>query len=104
MEEVLKDQAGHIDESRQPTSETSGIPATATQFVRHYPLLYAVAAAFSGGMIAGWLLARELKTRSYSCGEQRQRKASEGKAYKRAISRWEGEGGSILSTKKGSKQ
>ena len=103
MGEVLKDQAGHTDEALQPTSEPSGMSATATQFGRHYPL-YAVAAAFSGGMIAGWLIAHELKTRLYARGEQRQRKTSEGKAYKRAISRWEGEGGSIPSTKKGGKK
>jgi uncharacterized membrane protein YciS (DUF1049 family) len=76
---------------------------SSTQFVRHYPS-YAVATAFGGGIIAGWLIAHELKKRLSSRGEQRRRKAIESKSHKRAISRWEGEGGAIPSIKKGGKK
>jgi hypothetical protein len=77
--------------------------AETTQFVQHYPL-GAVATAFGGGVLVGWLIAHDLKTRLYAGDEQRRQKASEEKANKRAISRWEGEGGALLSTKKGSKK
>ena len=56
--------------------------------------------AFGGGLLVGWRLAHALKTRLYTDGERMQQKANETKADKRAISRWEGEGGALLSTKK----
>jgi ElaB/YqjD/DUF883 family membrane-anchored ribosome-binding protein len=69
MKEALKDQAGRADESFQQTSEPLDIPAgeaadtlmaETAQCVRHYPLS-AVAAAFGGGMLVGWLIAHNLK-------------------------------------------
>jgi hypothetical protein len=56
--------------------------------------------AFGGGMLVGWRIAHDLKIRLYSGSKQRQQKAGEDKADKRAISRWEGEGGALLSKKK----
>jgi hypothetical protein len=73
------------------------------QFVRHYPLGVA-AAAFGGGVFIGWLISYNLKTRLSSGREQRPQKVDEVKAYKRAISRWEGEGGAIPSISKGGKK
>jgi hypothetical protein len=104
MAEALKDQAGCVDKSFQMTSAdaASTFITGMAQFIRHNAL-GAVAVAFSGGVLAGWLIAHDLKTRLYA-SEQRQRKAGEAKAYKRAISRWEGEGGAIRSTMKGNKK
>ena len=107
----MKGRAGLADESFQPTSETLGTtdPADAfrtfiaetAQFVRHYPLGM-VTVAFGGGVLIGWLIANDLKARLYP-GSERRRRISEDKAQRRAISRWEGEGGAILSTRKGGK-
>lgn len=98
-----------LQSTRQPFGMTALAEAASTfmaetaQFVRHYPL-GAVAAAFGGGVLIGWLIAHDLKTRLYSGSEQRQRKVSDDRTSKRAISRWENEGGALLSTKKGRKQ
>lgn len=88
----------------QPASEPLGMTASGeaagnfiaetTQFVRHY-LPGAVAVAFGGGVLVGWLIARGLKTRLSAGNEEREMKATEDKINKRAISRWEGEGGAI---------
>ena len=59
-----------------------------------------MAAAFGGGMLVGWLITHHLKTRLSTDGERMQQKANETKADKRAIARWEGEGGALLSIKK----
>ena len=102
MGEAFKDRTGNVDAPIQPANEPSGMRATAetfsafiaetARFVRQYPLVTA-AAAFGGGVVAGWLIARVLKTRLYAGNEQRQQQAGEEKAKRRAISRWEGEGG-----------
>lgn len=83
MEEVLKDQ-----------TERAYVPfiAETAQCVRRYPLS-AVAAAFGGGVLAGWLIAHNLKTQFCAGRKERQQWASETKANKRAISIWENEGG-----------
>lgn len=106
MGEPIPKLAGRADESFQTTGEPVGLMVTAdaastfvaelAQFVRRYPS-GAVAAAFGAGMIVGWFVAHELKTLLYT---GRQQQASEDRAYKRAISRWEGEGGALLSMKK----
>jgi excisionase family DNA binding protein len=82
MEEVLKDQTERAYDIL--IGETA-------QCVRRYPLS-ALAAAFGGGVLAGWLIARNLKTQFYAGRKERQR-ASETKANQRAISVWENEGG-----------
>jgi len=113
MGKSLKDLTGRSDQSFQPTSEplimtaytgaTSTFIAEMAQFFRHFQR-GAIAAAFSGGVLVGWLIAHNLKTRLYAGTEKKQQKASEDKANKKAISRWEGEGGAISSTKKGIKK
>jgi hypothetical protein len=106
MEEALKDRAGRAHESFQQTDEPLGITASAgeaadtliaetAQCVRHYPLS-AVAAALGGGVLIGWLIAHNLKRRHDAGREERQRRAGEDKANKRAISTWEDEGGAGL--------
>lgn len=110
MGEALKERTGRADESFQLTSEPLSLTALAeaastliaetAQCVRHYPLT-AVATAFGGGVLVGWFIANDLKTRLYVGSEQRQQKIREDKANKRAISRWESEGGALLSTKEG---
>ena len=103
MEEDLKEQTARADESFHPISEPSGmtaptggaadtIIAETARCIRQYPLS-AVATAFGGGVLAGWLIAHNLKTRFYAGRKERQR-ASEIKANRRAISIWENEGGS----------
>jgi uncharacterized membrane protein YciS (DUF1049 family) len=109
MEEALGYRTGRAEESFQlpgeplsitaPAEAASNFIAETAQFVQHY-LLGAMAVAFGGGMLVGWLIAHDLKIRLYAGSEQRQQKASEDKADKRAISRWEGEGGALLSIKK----
>ena len=106
MGEALKERAGRADESFQPTREPVGLTASAedttifiaetSQFVRPYPL--GAVAAFGAGVLVGWLIAHELKTRLFAGSKLRQQQASEDKANKRAISRWESEGGALLST------
>lgn len=78
-----------------PAKALSTFVAETTQFVRRYPL-GTMAAAFGGGMLVGWLIAHNLKTRLSAGNVQRQQQASEEKAKRRAISRWEGEGGRIV--------
>ena len=114
MEEALKEHTKRVDEASQSTSEPLGLQAAASasstfitgtaQFVWYHPLGAVLAAAFGSGLLIGWLIAPDLKARLYSRGEQRQLKAGEIKSYKRAISRWEGEGGAIPSIKEGSKK
>lgn len=109
MGDAIQERAGRADESFQTTGEPVGliIPADdastfiaeLAQFVRRYPS-GAMVAAFSAGLLGGWFVAHELKTLLYT---GRQQQASEDRAYKRAISRWEGEGGALLSMKKSSK-
>jgi hypothetical protein len=106
MEGALNDRAGLADKSFQTTGETldTTAPAARTfiagtaQFFRQYPLGM-VAAAFSGGVLIGWLIADDLKTRLYA-GREQGRLPSEDKAQRRAISRWETEGGALASTRK----
>jgi hypothetical protein len=81
-------------------SAASTLIARTAQFVRRNPL-GAVTAAFGGGILLGWLIAHDMKTRFYAGSQRRQQQDSENKAYKRAISRWEGEGGAIPSKMKG---
>jgi hypothetical protein len=85
---------------RATTEAPSTFIADTAQFVRHYPLGI-VAAAFGGGLLVGWLIARELKTGRYAGSEQREQQASEEKAKRRAISRWEGEGGRVIFNEEG---
>jgi hypothetical protein len=103
MEEALKDQAGRTDESFQNTDGPMGLTAQmgeaadnlvaeTAQCVRHYPVS-AVAAAFGGGALIGWLIAHTLKRQHYAGRADRQRRAGEDKINQRAISTWEDEGG-----------
>lgn len=83
MEEVLKDQTERAYDT---------FIAEMAQCIRRHPLS-AVAAAFGGGVLAGWLIAHNLKTRLYTDRDERRQRASDNRANKRAISIWENEGG-----------
>lgn len=108
---ALKERTGRADESSQLTGEPLGMTTPAetadnfiaemAQFVQHY-LLGAMAVAFGGGVLVGWLIMPNSKIQLHMGSKQRQQKVSEDKADKRAISRWEGEGGALSSSRKGS--
>jgi hypothetical protein len=100
MGEALKDKP--VDMTTTAGVASNFIEETA-QFVKHY-LPGVMAVAFGGGVLVGWFIAPDLKTRFYVANKQRRQKLSEDKAYKRAISRWEGEGGALLSTNNGGKK
>lgn len=103
MGEALKDEPGQAYEPAQQTGESQGVSkltgeaadtliAETAQCVRHYPLS-AVAAAFGGGVLVGWLIAYNLKGRISWGREERRRSFTEDKANSIAISIWENEGG-----------
>ena len=103
MEEALKNRAVGANEPAQTAAEPSSITALAgraadiliaetARCIRQYPLS-AAAAAFGGGLLAGWLISRNLEGRHYAGREESRRMAFEDEARRRAISTWENEGG-----------
>jgi len=67
----------------------------AARCIGHYPFS-AVVLAFGGGVLTGWLIACNLRTRLSAGSGERGQRTSEVTAYKRAIAVWENEGGAAL--------
>lgn len=102
-EETTAQQSDHPAEENSGRGEAVGQTAEAllagpAPGLRQYPLT-AMAVAFGGGMLCGWLIARKLKTRLSASSEERQQMTREDEANQSALSGWEAEGGAALAAK-----